>query len=315
VRRSLRLRTREPERPKASVLGATPAGIALSTALAARFGQVSIWEPDPDIGRPLRGRPGIAAVSADLADSVRDSAFVGCAVLRRDLDATLEAVGPHLVHGAIVLIATIGHEAAHASAARLLPGHVSVACFTTFPPPECTGPRERRDRATNAAAGISPASGAHQDAVGVIQAIIEATGAVPFFGEAREIDGLAAASLALPSIVGAAVVRATIANQSARDLDRAGSECLAAVTSVLDLAPPTPEDLQAIAEHVARLLRDAASDLLDIASGLDDAVPDVAAVAPAADRRRAWLAARATPEDAVATIRDAPRPARRRFFF
>ncbi len=303
-----------PERPKASVLGATRAGVALSTALAARFGPVSIWEPDPDVGRPLRGRPGIAEVSADLASTVRDAAVVGCAVRRRDLDSTLEAVGPHLVHGAIVLIATIGHEAAHASAARLLPGHVSVACFTTFSPPEGTTSSDRRDEAASAAAGISPAVGAHRDAVGVVQAIVEATRAVTFFGEAREIDGLAAASLALPCVVGASVVRATLANQSARDLDRAGSDCLAAVTSVLELASPSPEDLQAIGEHLARLLRDAANDLRDVASRLDDSVTDPAAVAPAADRRRAWLAARATPADAVVAA-DTPRPARRRLFF
>ena len=306
------------ERPKAAVLGANSAGMSLASAMAARFGPVLMWEPDPDVGRPARGARGIAGVSADLPGTVQDAAIVGCAVPRRDLAAALEAVAPHLAHGAIVIISTIGHEVAHADASRLLPAHVSVACVTAFPPPRDDTPRSRDAPEPVTTAGISPAAGAHPDAVGVVQAIVEATGAVPFFAEAREIDGFAAATLAMPAVLGAAAIRATIAPRSSRDLDRAGGGPLATLTGVVDADVPSPEDLTALGEPVARLLRAMADDLHHIASQLDgrgeDASIDPAGIGSAAERRRTWLAARAAPPDAP-VVPDLPTPKRRRLFF
>ena len=306
------------ERPKAALLGATPAGMSLASAIAARFGPVMVWEPDPDVGRAARGASGIAGVSADLPGTVRDAAIVGCAVPRRDLATALEAVAPHLAHGAIVIISTIGHEDAHADASRRVPAHVSVACVTTFPPPRDDTPRTRDAPEPVTTAGISPAAGAHPDAVGVVQAIVEATGAVPFFAEAREIDAFAAATLVMPAVLGAAAIRATITPRSSRDLDRAGGGPLATLTGVVDAEVPSPEDLKALGEPIARLLRVLADDLHDIASKLDgrsdDARVDPAGIGSAAERRRAWLAARAAPPDALMTP-DLPAPKRRRLFF
>ena len=320
---------------KAVVLGATSRGLALASAMAARFGPIMVWEPDPDKGRPARGTRGVSAVTADLGATVRDAAIVACAIPRRDLASALEAAAGHLAHGAIVIVATLGHEAAHATAQRVLPAHVSVACFTTFPPPGTV--RSGRDLrsplpvATAAAAGISPAVGAHPDAIGVVQAIVEATGTVPFFAEAREIDGFAAATIALPAVLGAAAIRATISPRTSRDLDRAGGGPLATLTEVVDgesADVPNSDDLKALREPIARLLRVMASDLQHVASQLDGeaggageaderaegASVDPAGIGPAAERRRTWLAARATPADAP-IIEDLPMPKRRRLFF
>jgi prephenate dehydrogenase len=314
-----------PDRSKASVLGAGPAGIALASALSSRFGPVDIWEPNPDIGRPARGARGVAGVSADLPATVRGAAIVACAVVRGDLCATLEAVGPHLSHGAIVLVDTIGHEAAHADAERLLPPHASVACFTVFPPPPDEArpnARTQSQRAPATTAGISPAPSAHPDAVGVVQAIVEGMGAETFFGEAREIDGFAAASLVIPAVVGAAAVRGAISARSSRDLDRAGGSPLAALTAALELAPPSPEEIIAVGEHVARLIRTIANDLEAVAATIDgtkagataEACASIGGIADAAERRRTWLAARAS-SAAVSEIDDLPKPSRRRLFF
>ena len=303
------------ERPKASVLGATPAGIRLAAALHGRFGPVAVWEPDPDVGRPARGAQGIASVSADLPGTVRQAAVVAFAVRRPYLTEALEAAGPCLAHGAIVLICTIGHETAHAEATRLLPTHVSVACVTMFPPPPEEASRDRRDGILAATAGISLAPGAHPDAVSVVHAITEATGAAPFFGDAREIDGFAAATLAMPAVLAASAIRVSIGLRSSRDLDRAGGGPLALLTSVVESDVPAPEELSAIGEHLAKLLDALAEDLHVVSTGIrDGTVHDGAAVASAADRRRTWLAARAKPADAI-TVEDGPKPARRRLFF
>jgi hypothetical protein len=164
------------------------------------------------------------------------------------------------------------------------------------------------------AVGISPAPAAHPDAVGVVQAIIEVSGAVPFFGDAREIDGFAAATLALPAVIGAAVVRAALGARSSRDLDRVGGGPLATLTSVIDTDAPTPEALNAVGDHLARALRTIAEDLRVIASRLEATSPDPAAIETAIERRRAWMAARATTADEP-LLADLPQPRRRRLFF
>jgi hypothetical protein len=145
---------------------------------------------------------------------------------------------------------------------------------------------------------------------------VEATGAVPFFGEAREIDGFAAATLAMPAILGAAAVRATIASPTARDLDRAGAGPLASLTAVVDADVPSPEEIVALRSHIVRLLETLADELSDVAGRLASSDPDhdPAAITNAAERRRSWLLARATPADAP-PIEHMPKPERRRLFF
>mgnify|MGYP006289986501 FL=1 len=306
-------------RPNTSVLGATSRGLALIAEISGQFGPITVWEPDPDIGRPARNAAGVAAVTADLATTVSDAAVVICTVPQRDVETTLTAVGPLLRNGAIVIILTVGHEWTHAIASQAIPSHASIACITWFAPPPDVSPRHPKAPRARVVAGISPAVGAHPDAVGVVQMVIEASGAECFFGEAREIDGFAAVAHAVPAVVSAAVVRSTITPRSSRDLDRLGGAPLAALTSALDTDVPTPAELAAVGDHVARMLRTIAEDLHEIASQLDAAQVDPAFVERAVERRRAWLAARAQPNDTLA-LDDATRippvaPRRRRLFF
>ena len=122
----------------------------------------------------------------------------------------------------------------------------------------------------------------------------------------------------MPAILGAAAIRVTIAPRSSRDLDRTGGGPLATLTGVVETEVPSPEDLTALGEPIARLLRTMADDLHHIASQLDgdsvDAGFDPAGIGSAAERRRTWLAARAAPAYAP-LVPDLPTPKRRRLFF
>ncbi len=310
-----------PDRPKAAILGAGSTGLAFAPVLASRFGPVDVWEPDPGVGRGAKGTLGVASVSADLARTVAGAAVVVVALPPTNMPSALDAARAELVTGAIVILVGNGQEASHALASGSLPPHASVVCVTIIPGsgPQLASRNRKGDdpRALShafAAAGISPGTGAHPDAVGVVQALVEGVGAKPFFGEAREIDALAAAALALPSIVAAATVSTTIGATSSRDLDRAGGAALASVTDVLERHPLGIDDIAALSEHVTRLIDQLVLHLLETRDALASGTPDPAGLEDATVRRRKWVAARGVlPEDA--DLPDVPSPSRRRLFF
>ena len=326
------------DRPKAAVLGAGEIGLAFCELLATRFDPIELWEPDPDTGRAARKSGHAGRVSADLAGTVSGATVVIVTTGASERPSVLRDIAIHLASGAVVIIAGTGHERALDDAVRMLPSHASVICATpiawTRPPASKRSDSEPRLGGVgassvkgvsparpfaNAVAGISPSPSAHPDAVGVVQAILEAGGATAFFADPREFDALATAASVLPTLIAATLVRVVLGDSppttSPNDFDRAGGIAFAEMTRALeDPAQGIEGDVTTVSDHSLRWIEQVIADLQATRQKILDGDTSPIGIDATASRRRQWMTTRkSSPE--LAILPDLPTPTRRRLFF
>lgn len=326
------------DRPKAAVLGAGELGMAFCALLATRFAPIELWEPDPDTGRAARKTGHAGRVSADLAGTVSDATVVIVTTEASDRPRILTDMARHLTSGAVVIIAGTGHERALEDAVRTLPSHASVICAT---PIAWTRPRAPKGSElvsrpsgvgassakgsssvrpfADAVAGISPSPSAHPDAVGVVQAILEAGGATAFFTDPREFDALAVAATVLPTLIAATLVRVVLGEtptaSTPNDFDRAGGIAFAEMTrSLEDPSQAIEGDVTVISDHAIRWIDQIIADLHTTRQKILDGDTFPIGIDTTAKRRQQWITTRkSSPE--LAILPDLPTPSRRRLFF
>lgn len=314
------------DRPKAAVLGAGEIGIAFCELLTTRFAPIELWEPDPDIGRAARKTGHAGRVSADLAGTVSDATVVVVTTGATERPSVMQVMADHLTSGAVVIIAGTGHQRALEDAVRTLPSHASVICATpiAWSRPGGTGASSAKGPSSvrpfaDAVAGISPSPSAHPDAVGVVQAILEAGGATAFFADPREFDALATAASVLPTLIATTLVRVVLGEtpttSSPNDFDRAGGIAFAEMTRALeDPAQGIEGDVAIVSDHALRWIEQVIADLQATRQKILDGDTSPIGIDAAASRRRQWITTRkSSPE--LAILPDLPTPARRRLFF
>ena len=326
------------DRPKAAVLGAGEIGIAFCAGLATRFDPIELWEPDPDTGRAARKSGNAGRVSADLAGTVSGATVVIVTTGASERPSVLRDIATHLASGTVVIIAGTGHERALDDAARMLPSHASVICatpiaWTRTAPPTRSGSEPRSGGVgassakgtspvrpfADAVAGISPSPSAHPDAVGVVQAILEAGGATAFFADPREFDALATAASVLPTLIAATLVRVVLGETptttSPNDFDRAGGVAFAEMTRALEDPEQGIEgDVTTVSDHAVRWIEQVIADLQATRQKILDGDTSPIGIDATASRRRQWMTTRkSSPE--LAVLPDLPTPTRRRLFF
>jgi prephenate dehydrogenase len=238
----------------------------------------------------------------------------------------MQDMADHLTSGAVVIIAGTGHQRALEDAVRTLPSHASVICATpiAWTRPGGTGASSAKGPSSvrpfaDAVAGISPSPSAHPDAVGVVQAILEAGGATAFFADPREFDALATAASVLPTLIATTLVRVVLGEtpttSSPNDFDRAGGIAFAEMTRALeDPAQGIEGDVAIVSDHALRWIEQVIADLQATRQKILDGDTSPIGIDAAASRRRQWITTRkSSPE--LAILPDLPTPARRRLFF
>lgn len=138
---------------------------------------------------------------------------------------TLQAIAPYLKAGAVISDTARSKGSVLAWATELLPAHVHFIGGDPLVHPAGSGQAHASAKLFhNRLYCLTPASAADETAVQLMVGVVGMLGAKPFFLDAQEHDGLAAAVDTLPSVLSVALLQAVASQPSWREMRKlAGS--------------------------------------------------------------------------------------------
>lgn len=299
----------------AAVLGLGSLGASLALALkgSARFATVAGWDPDLDVVRRAQKSAVADRYPGKAPDAARGAAAVFLAVTADEMGASLTAIAPHLSPGTVVCSLDEAHERAGSLAAGILPASVSFAAahpvLRDLPGP-LAPPSSALFR--GGVMCLSPAAGAHPDAVAYLSGLAEALEMEAFFVDAREHDAFFAGIGRLPSVLAAAYVRLVTREKSWPELGRIAGGEFRQIASLADVEPWREQPaLDGSRDHLVRWLDGLVTELNTLRDALQDGQVPKDFYATASDAVLKWKHDRALPAVASDLPRPSPLPRRR----
>lgn len=234
-------------------------------------------------------------VARDLAEAVREAELVVIATPVRAVRLVLEEVGTLLPSGAVVTDTGSTKKHIVAWASELLPGSVTFVGGHPMTGPLTTA-SDQPDAGVfqGAVYCLTPTAGSPPDAVKRLVSLVESIGAVPYFVDAEEHDGLVAGVSHLPYLMAAALMNSLAGASSWTEMQH-----LAAGNLVFSTSPATG-DPQMYADicltnrdHILRRLGGLQEELARLARMLSDGDESIVeSFRQARQRRQDWLAGR-----------------------
>ncbi len=258
---------------KVALLGLDRISTSLALGLKAQPQPPTIVGFDPDRSRANRARSlgALDRVTRSPEKACREADLVIVALPLDDLREVFAAIAPHLPPDCLVTdLASLQSPTWEWARASLPPtvsfigGHIILNPATAgadAPPDDIS--TAHADLLQSALYCLFPTPGTPERVIDIFSRLASALGAVPFFMDITEHDGIQAGVSALPDLLIVALLRATVSGPSAVDMRRFAGEPLLSMT---DLAAETLHDrLTALflnrervilqLEHLVRVLR------------------------------------------------------------
>lgn len=227
---------------RVALIGCTPLGIALGSALRQAFPEAEIVGHDRDAAAMQRAETSGAIhkrtwnIPAACEGAAAVFIFGADAELRLVLDAIREDVMP----GALVVRVGGSAQQALALARERLPNTASFFATQLVRSPVAASEMSLQQ----AVWAVTPRTGTDEASVEQFLALARALGAVPVLTDAQESDGMRLATVALPLLLGAAWMHAVSGDPAWQERRWAAGAEAAAFTQALG------EDVQEILTHV-----------------------------------------------------------------
>ncbi len=273
-------------------------GLALGTldpeTLAGGRPTITGWDSNKRTLNDARGRLCIDRAASDPADAVRDADVVFVSVPVRELEATFNAIAPHLKNGAVVSDVTSAKREAVAVARRTLPitvdfisGHPILLGNDTSP----TQPSIEFFRGALYCLVTTPTT--RSNAINLVDALVGAIGAKAYYIDADEHDAYIAGVEHLPVLLGMALMETLSRSGGWREMQPIAGDAFRAGTA---LAARSPEHIRdaSLVNNIAieRWINDLLRVLVDIRDNLHHGEQLEALLQHAHDAHRQWSAAR-----------------------
>ncbi len=271
-------------------------GLALGTldpeTLATGRPAITGWDADKRRLGDARGRLFIDRAASDPADAVHDADVVFASVPVHDLEATFNAIAPHVKHGAVISDVGSAKGEAVAIARRALPttvdfisGHPILLGHDTSP----TQPSIEFFRGALYCLVTTPTTRAN--AINVLDALVAAIGAKPYYIDADEHDAYIAGVEQLPVLLAMALMETLSRSGGWREMQPIAGGAFRSATA---LAARDPEQIRAAcmanAQATERWINDLLRVLVDIRDNLHHGEQLEALLQHAHDAHRQWSA-------------------------
>ncbi len=209
-----------------TIIGAGLIGTSLGLALRQEKElRVLGHDKDQEQARAAVKRGAFDKAEWNLINACEPADLIILAIPLSGIQPTLTAVGPYLKAGAVITDTARHKTSVLAWAAEALPPQVHFVGGDPLVHPAGSGlEHASADLFRQRLYCLTPASSADETAVQLVVGIVSMLGAKPFFLDAEEHDGLAAAVDTLPALVSAALVETVAGQSSWRELRKlAGS--------------------------------------------------------------------------------------------
>ena len=188
--------------------------------------------------RGASSRKGVDKATGNLAEAVRDADLAIVATPVRATELILAEIAPLLRPGAVVTDTGSTKRQVMTWAERLLPGGVSFVGGHPMTGRATAGAYEATaELFENAVYCLAPAVSADTGAVERIVKLVEAIGAVPYFVEPDEHDGLVAGISHLPYLLATALMRSVATDRGWREARTVAAGGFATATHLADGDP------------------------------------------------------------------------------
>jgi len=291
------------EKPRVSIVGLGLIGASLGLALRGTETVSGVVGHDPD-RKAIEQAKRLGAVDRtewNLISACEKSDLVILATPLAALQPTLEALGPHLKPGAVVMDTASLKGPVLAWAKEFLPEGVHFIGgnpIVVVPPGAPPGTEAARaDLFREGLFCLVPAPGVDERAVQMASNLVALLGAKPLFIDAAEHDGLLAAVEHLPVLLSLALLEMTIDQPTWRELRKMAGTPFELATHLSAADPGTYGTLSvANRENLLRWIDAVASSLASVRETLaeSDAETLTRRFAEAAKERDLWLQERAT---------------------
>jgi prephenate dehydrogenase len=291
------------EKPRVSIVGLGLIGASLGLALRAAEIVSSVVGHDPD-RKAIEQAKRLGAVDRtdwNLISACAKSDLVILATPLAAIQPTLEALGPHLKPGAVVMDTASLKGPVLAWAAESLPEGIHFVGgdpIVAVPPGAPRGTEAARaDLFREGLFCLVPAPGADERAIQMVSNLVALLGAKPLFIDSTEHDGLLAGVEHLPALLSLALLEMATGQPTWRELRKMASTPFELATH-LSATDPGAYGALAVAnrDNLLRWIDTLAASLASIREALAES--DVEALtrrfAEAAKERDLWLQERAT---------------------
>lgn len=224
---------------KICIIGLKQTGASIGLALSQIKDQATRMGHDRDltVAHMAEKMGAVDKTSFNLPSAVRDADLVILAIPVNQIRDTLEAIGPDLKPGVVVIDTSPLKEKVMEWAKEFSPGSdryfVSVALSTNPEYLMTTGDgtgEARADLFTHGTMLITSPLGIDESALNLTANLAEILGAQPMFSDAVEVDGLLANTHLLPKLIAAALVNATTGQPGWREARKVAGPVYAKVT-------------------------------------------------------------------------------------
>lgn len=260
-----------------------------------------------DSRRAASSHKAVDKATGNLAEAVRDADLVVVATPVRAVELIFREIAPLLRPGTVVSDTGSTKRQIVDWAAALLPDRVSFVGGHPMTGRATAGVYEATgDLFENAVYCISPSPSAESPAVEQVVKLVEAIGAVPYFVEPDEHDGLVAGISHLPYLLSSALMRSVATDRGWREARTVAAGGFATATHLADGDPRMFADICLTnREQVVRQIDRFVDELTGLRAAIDrsdEAVLD--RFAEAQRLHREWVAGRGTDEPAPIPAED-----------
>lgn len=224
---------------KITIVGLGQTGGAIGAALRKTSAGLALTghDRDHDAARRAQKAGYVDRTDWNLIGACEGADLVILSIPLNGIRATLEALGPELKKGCVVTDTASVKAPVLAWAKETLPAHVFFVGGHPIVNRRGEGAQLPADLLNGATWCLSPASNVLPEAIQRVSDLVEAVGAVPYFVDAAEHDGLVAAVEQLPAVMAVALQLVAGASPSRREMQRLSGSRFVDTTQSLSLDP------------------------------------------------------------------------------
>lgn len=284
-----------------TIIGLDAIGASLGLALgtleptALRSGRpvISGWDDDRRTVRDARGRLAIDREARDVAEAVREADVIFVSQPGSKLGATFEAIAPHVKHGAIVSDVSSAKLQALHEAQQHLPTTVAFISGHPLVNPAGSGLNHASlDLFKQTIYCLLPGVNAPAAAIDLLDELVGAIGAKPYYIDPAEHDAYVAGVAQLPLVVSAALIETLNRSGGWREMQPIAGVPLRTATQLASADPAvSAADVQSNQAAIERWLNELIRTLVELRDNLNNAEQLETFFSQAQTAHESWLEA------------------------
>lgn len=289
-------------KPRITIVGLGLIGSSIGLALqqAAVASEVVGHDKEPSVGNQAKKRGAVERTSWNLVSACEESDLIILATPLDGIEPTLQAIGPYLRPGCVVMDTASVKEPVLAWADETLPDHVHFVGGNPVIVGTVDGPggteAARADLFQKGLFCLVPSTRADPAAVKLTADLVAILGARPLFLDPAEHDGLLAAVEHLPVVLALTLLETTIYQPAWRELRKVAGASFETSTELASIDPAGFSELCLTnRENILRWIDSFATTLASFRQSLVEGQPEeiAARLERARDERFKWLHDRA----------------------